>query len=74
MVVDTKKSVLVVDDYPSMRHLIKSILHQLGFAHVMEADDGDTAVRLLEDNHRIDLIISDWNMPKMSGLERWWAA
>ena len=65
---DTKMKVLVVDDFSTMRRIVKNILRQLGFENIVEADDGETAVRKLE-SERIDFIISDWNMPKMSGLE-----
>jgi two-component system chemotaxis response regulator CheY len=47
---------------------VKNILRQLGFENIVEADDGDTAVAKLE-SERIDFVISDWNMPKMSGLD-----
>ena len=65
---DTKMKVLVVDDFSTMRRIVKNILRQLGFENIVEADDGETAVSKLE-SERIDFIISDWNMPKMSGLE-----
>lgn len=65
---DTKMKVLVVDDFSTMRRIVKNILRQLGFENIVEADDGETAVRKLE-SERIDFVISDWNMPKMSGLE-----
>ena len=68
MAPDTKMKVLVVDDFSTMRRIIKNTLRQLGFDNVVEADDGESAVRRLE-SERIDFIISDWNMPKMSGLE-----
>jgi len=65
---DTKMKVLVVDDFSTMRRIVKNILRQLGFENIVEADDGETAVGKLE-SERIDFVISDWNMPKMSGLE-----
>lgn len=65
---DTKMKVLVVDDFSTMRRIIKNILRQLGFTNITEADDGETAVAKLE-SERIDFVVSDWNMPKMSGLE-----
>ncbi|MGD9124779.1 MAG: chemotaxis response regulator CheY [Desulfarculaceae bacterium] len=68
MAVDTKMKVLVVDDFSTMRRIVKNILRQLGFENIVEADDGDTAVAKLE-SERIDFVISDWNMPKMSGLD-----
>ncbi len=65
---DTSIKVLIVDDFATMRRILKNILKQLGFKNLLEADDGTTALESLEKN-RVDLIISDWNMPKMTGLE-----
>lgn len=65
---DTDMKVLVVDDFATMRRIVKNILTQLGFKNIVEADDGATAVDLLK-TEKVDLIISDWNMPKMTGLE-----
>ncbi|GAB6038852.1 chemotaxis response regulator CheY [Fundidesulfovibrio butyratiphilus] len=60
--------VLVVDDFSTMRRIIKNILRQLGFTNIIEADDGSTAWETLNKEH-IDFIISDWNMPQMPGIE-----
>lgn len=60
--------VLVVDDMASMRLLIKSVLRQMGFVHIAEASDGAGAVRHLT-AAPVDLLICDWNMPVMTGLE-----
>jgi two-component system chemotaxis response regulator CheY len=60
--------VLVVDDFATMRRIIKNILLQLGFKNILEADDGTTAWEILN-KEKVDLIISDWNMPKMTGIE-----
>ncbi|QJA05519.1 response regulator [Thermosulfurimonas marina] len=68
MALDTNMRVLVVDDFATMRKIIKNILTQLGFKNILEADDGTTAWEILQ-KEPVDLIISDWNMPKMSGLE-----
>ncbi len=65
---DTSIKVLIVDDFATMRRILKNILKQLGFKNILEADDGTTALEVLE-KQDIDLIISDWNMPKMSGLD-----
>ena len=65
---DTSIKVLIVDDFATMRRILKNILKQLGFKNLVEADDGTTAWDVLE-SQEIDLIISDWNMPKMTGLE-----
>ena len=65
---DTSIKILIVDDFATMRRILKNILKQLGFRNLVEADDGTTAWEVLE-SQEIDLIISDWNMPKMTGLE-----
>jgi two-component system chemotaxis response regulator CheY len=66
--IDDNIKILIVDDFASMRRIIKNTLKQIGFKHVIEADDGTTALAMLKDQ-QIDLILADWNMPKMSGLE-----
>ncbi|MDA3971510.1 MAG: response regulator [Desulfobulbaceae bacterium] len=68
MAYDTNMKVLVVDDFTAMRRIVKKFLIQLGFKDIVEADDGTTAVDLLK-TQKVDLIISDWNMPEMTGLE-----
>ncbi|NOX34431.1 MAG: response regulator [Deltaproteobacteria bacterium] len=65
---DTSIKILIVDDFATMRRILKNILKQLGFKNLVEADDGTSAWEVLE-GQSIDLIISDWNMPKMTGLE-----
>ncbi len=60
--------ILVVDDFSTMRRIIKNILRQLGFNDIVEADDGTTAWEILN-RDKIDFVISDWNMPKMTGIE-----
>lgn len=67
--VDTSMKVLVVDDFATMRRIVKNILTQLGFSNIVEADDGSTAIEVLKQDKSIDMVISDWNMPKMTGLE-----
>jgi two-component system chemotaxis response regulator CheY len=59
---------LIVDDYSTMRRVVKNQLHELGYANVAEADDGATALPQL---HRgeFDFLITDWNMPGMHGLD-----
>jgi two-component system chemotaxis response regulator CheY len=59
---------LVVDDYSTMRRIVKNLLHDLGYANVTEADDGKTALPLLQ-NGNFDFLITDWNMPGMPGLD-----
>jgi two-component system chemotaxis response regulator CheY len=68
MALNTNMKVLVVDDFATMRRIVKNILTQLGFKNIIEADDGTTALDILK-SEKIDLIISDWNMPKMTGLD-----
>jgi len=65
---DTKMSILVVDDFATMRRIVKNILKQLGYENILEADDGTSALELLK-REKIQFIISDWNMPQMSGIE-----
>ncbi|MCD6389920.1 MAG: response regulator [Desulfobulbaceae bacterium] len=60
--------ILIVDDFATMRRIVKNILVQLGYKQIIEADDGTTAVDVLK-QEKFDLIISDWNMPKMTGLD-----
>lgn len=64
----TSLKILVVDDFATMRRIMKNILKQLGYTNITEADDGTTALEELKKGH-FDLIISDWNMPKMTGLD-----
>jgi two-component system chemotaxis response regulator CheY len=63
-----KVRVLIVDDMPSMRAVMGGILRNLGFAKISEADSGTAAIRRL-DAGGIDLVITDWNMPGMTGVE-----
>ncbi len=68
MPIDTKMRVLVVDDFSTMRRIVKNILRQIGFTNIVEADDGSTAWDILNKD-KIDFVVSDWNMPIMSGIE-----
>jgi two-component system chemotaxis response regulator CheY len=61
-------SFLVVDDFSTMRRIVKNLLHELGYTNVAEADDGTTALPLLKGGS-FDFLITDWNMPGMPGLE-----
>lgn len=60
--------ILVVDDFTTMRRIIRNILRQLGFNNIIEADDGSTAWKVLNEDS-VDFVISDWNMPIMTGIE-----
>ncbi len=68
MDVDKNMKVLVVDDFATMRKIIKNLLKQAGYKNIIEADDGVAALRVLK-SQNIDFVISDWNMPNMNGLE-----
>ena len=68
MPADTKMHVLVVDDFATMRRIITNVLRQLGFEHILEAEDGTKALQILE-TEKVDFVITDWNMPQMSGLD-----
>ncbi len=65
---DLSKKILVVDDFSTMRRILKNILKQIGFTNISEADNGTTALEELK-KKKFDLIISDWNMPQMTGLD-----
>lgn len=60
--------ILVVDDFSTMRRIIKNLLRDLGFNNVAEADDGKTALPLLKSNE-FQFLITDWNMPGMQGID-----
>ena len=68
MAYDPNMRVLIVDDFSTMRRIVRNILRQLGFNNVVEADDGTTAWDTIN-REKIDFIVSDWNMPKMTGIE-----
>ena len=59
--------ILVVDDFPTMRRIIRNLLKDLGFENVDEAEDGQMGLDKIR-NGSFDLIVSDWNMPNMDGL------
>ncbi|MEY4762189.1 MAG: hypothetical protein RLZZ200_2045 [Pseudomonadota bacterium] len=59
---------LVVDDFSTMRRIIKNFLNDLGYSNVQEADDGNTALPILKQGN-IDFLVTDWNMPGMPGLD-----
>lgn len=65
---NTKLRILVVDDFATMRRIIRNLLQDLGFSNIAEADDGNTAWPMLQ-NGSYDLLITDWNMPGMPGLD-----
>ncbi len=60
--------ILVVDDFSTMRRIIKNLLRDLGFANIQEADDGNTALPMLKQGD-FDFVVTDWNMPGMQGID-----
>ena len=60
--------ILVVDDFSTMRRIIKNLLRDLGFTNTDEADDGSTALPMLQTG-KYDFLVTDWNMPGMTGIE-----
>lgn len=65
---DLKLKILVVDDFSTMRRIVKNILRQIGFSNIDEAEDGNGALSKLRSD-KYELVISDWNMPNMTGLD-----
>jgi two-component system, chemotaxis family, chemotaxis protein CheY len=59
---------LVVDDFSTMRRIVKNTLNELGYANVAEADDGKSALPMLQAGG-FDFLVTDWNMPGMPGLD-----
>ena len=60
--------VLVVDDFSTMRRIVKNLLRDLGFTNIQEADDGSTALPMLQGGD-FDFVVTDWNMPGMQGID-----
>ncbi|MBD1389845.1 chemotaxis response regulator CheY [Neiella sp. HB171785] len=60
--------ILIVDDFSTMRRIIKNLLRDLGFTNTQEADDGSTALPMLK-NGDFDFVVTDWNMPGMQGID-----
>ena len=59
--------ILIVDDFATMRKILKNILKELGYTDLLEAEDGQAALEILR-REKVDLVILDWNMPNMDGL------
>ncbi|MDA3834519.1 MAG: response regulator [Spirochaetales bacterium] len=68
MGVDKNIKILVVDDFATMRRIVKNLLKQSGYTNITEAEDGADALKILK-SEKVDFIVSDWNMPNMNGLE-----
>lgn len=64
---DPKMKFLVVDDFSTMRRIVRNLLKELGYSNVDEAEDGAMALSKLK-SEKFDFVISDWNMPNMDGL------
>ncbi len=60
--------ILIVDDFATMRRIIKNLLRDLGYSNITEADDGNSALPLLQTGN-FDFLVTDWNMPGMPGIE-----
>ena len=65
---DQNMKILVVDDFSTMRRIIRNILREIGYNNVDEADDGSTALEKLK-SAKFDFVVTDWNMPNMPGIE-----
>lgn len=65
---DKNMNILVVDDFSTMRRIIKNLLRDLGFTNTAEADDGTSALPMLKTG-KFDFLVTDWNMPGMSGID-----
>ena len=60
--------ILIVDDFATMRRIVRNVLRQIGFTNMVEADNGKNALKILK-KENIDLILCDWNMPEMPGID-----
>ncbi len=65
---DKDMKILIVDDFSTMRRIIKNLLRDLGFNNTQEADDGNSALPVLQSGN-FDFLITDWNMPGMTGID-----
>ncbi|WP_108124453.1 chemotaxis response regulator CheY [Saccharospirillum mangrovi] len=65
---DKNMKILVVDDFSTMRRIVKNLLRDLGFSNTHEADDGSSAWPMLQSSD-FDFVVTDWNMPGMTGIE-----
>lgn len=65
---DKNMKILIVDDFSTMRRIIKNLLRDLGFSNTQEADDGLTGLPMLQSGN-FDFLITDWNMPGMTGID-----
>lgn len=65
---DKKMKFLVVDDFSTMRRIVINLLKELGYSNIEEAEDGAVALKKLQ-AEKFDFVVTDWNMPNMTGLE-----
>jgi two-component system, chemotaxis family, chemotaxis protein CheY len=68
MALNKDMKILIVDDFSTMRRIIKNLLRDLGFNNTAEADDGATALPILQSGS-FDFLVTDWNMPGMTGID-----
>lgn len=66
---DPNMKILVVDDFSTMRRIVRNLLKELGFANVHEAEDGVDALNKLRGEGNFEFVVSDWNMPNMTGID-----
>ncbi len=66
---DKNLKFLVVDDFSTMRRIVRNLLKELGFTNVDEAEDGAVALQKLKNVGNFQFVVSDWNMPNMTGIE-----
>ncbi len=68
VMIDKNLKILIVDDFSTMRRIIKNLLRDVGYTNTHEADDGNTALPMLQAGS-FDFLITDWNMPGMQGID-----
>jgi two-component system, chemotaxis family, chemotaxis protein CheY len=66
--IDYRMKVLIVDDFATMRKIVRNILKQIGFEDITEAEDGNAALQVMK-TEAVGLVVTDWNMPNMTGLD-----
>ena len=66
---DPNMKILVVDDFSTMRRIVRNLLKELGFANVHEAEDGVEGLNKLRTEGNFEFVVSDWNMPNMTGID-----
>jgi two-component system chemotaxis response regulator CheY len=69
MSTNPKMKILIVDDFSTMRRILRNLLKELGFLNIEEAIDGQDALNKLRSESNFEFVVSDWNMPNMTGIE-----